>query len=47
MMSDDPYWKEYLKTTWKRSELWKAPSYMAFMHKENGIVGEVLNLPSQ
>ena len=41
MVADDPYWKNLIGSTYKRSEAWRRPSIFASDYKKNGIMSEI------
>jgi len=43
MAVDDPYWAQWMDKNYRREDNWRAPSAMAWDHKHNGILGEVLD----
>lgn len=41
MVADDPYWVNIARTSYKRSEAWKRPSFYAMDYKHNGVFSEI------
>ena len=40
---DDPYWQEFMEKNSKRHLQWKLPSFLAWNHKPEGILGEIID----
>lgn len=41
---DDPYWQDFIEKNSARTQQWRVPSSLAWNHKQNGIVGEVVDI---
>jgi hypothetical protein len=41
---DDPYWREFMVKNSRREDIWRTPSMYAWNHKEDGLIGEVLDV---
>jgi len=44
MSADDPYWQRMLDENSRRTQHWRVPSHLAWDHKPDGLVGEVLDM---
>ena len=42
--ADDPYWQEYYERNHRAQDHFRLPSALAWDHKEDGILGEILDL---
>ena len=41
---DDPYWREYYERNFRAQDHFRFPSALAWDHKEDGIIGEIIDL---
>jgi len=41
---EDPYWQEFFEKNYRTQDQWKIPSVMAWDHKKDGLLGEVMDI---
>lgn len=41
---NDPYWMDWMAKNSRREDNWRHPSMHAYVHKPNGILGEIIDI---